>query len=216
MVAVLGKLHRVLSPEDLEIPGLQAFGEFLDLVACIVDVELPPDIGTGFLQHRGQGVAQNTAPGVAHVHGAGGVGGDEFHHVFLAGEHVVFPVVRPRLLHGADGLTEPAGAQGEIQKTGARHGGGGKVAAGKVHVVQQDLGHLPGIFAQGLGGGQAEGGGVVAVGSVLGDFHRGLHGTIGGQKSGCGGRLVGGQGQLQHLILGVLYHIHSSYSLNFL
>ena len=210
VVAVLGELHRILSLEDLEIPGLQTLGEFFDLIACIVDIELPPDIGAGLLQHRGQGVTQDAAPGVAHVHGAGGIGGDELHHVLLACEHIVFAVVRPLMLDGGHGLAEPALTQGEIQKAGTGHGGGGKVAALQVHVVQQNLGHLPGILAQSLGGGQAEGGGVVAVGGVLGDLHRGLHGAVSREKAGIGGLAVGGQGQLQHLVLGVLDHIHSN------
>ena len=36
----------------------------------------------------------HAAPGVAHVHGAGGVGGDELHHDFLALEAVRAAVVR--------------------------------------------------------------------------------------------------------------------------
>ena len=86
MVAVLRKLHRVLALDDLEVPCLQALGELLDLVAGVVDVELPPHVRAGLLQHGCQRIAQHAAPGVAHVHGAGGVGGDELHHVLLTGK----------------------------------------------------------------------------------------------------------------------------------
>ena len=61
---------------------------------------------------------------------------------------------------------------------------------------------------QGLGGGQAEGGGIVAVGGVLGNLHRRGHGRVLGQKALCRGLLIGADGQVQHLVLGVLDHIH--------
>ena len=81
MVAVLGEVDGVLAQDELEVAGLDGAGELVDLVAGVVDVELPADIvrrrGS---EHLGQGVAQDAAPGVAHVHGAGGVGGDELHH----------------------------------------------------------------------------------------------------------------------------------------
>ena len=215
VVAVLGELHGVLTLENLEIAGFQTLGKFFDLIAGVIDIELPPYVGAGLLEHGGQGVAQHAAAGVAHVHGAGGVGGNELHHVLFAPQGVVFTVGFARLLHGAHGLAEPARAQGEVQEPRAGHGGGGEVAAGKLHVVQQELRQLTGVLLQRLGSGQTDGGGVVAVGGVLGDLHRGLHGAAGGQKAGVGSLVIGLQGQLQHLRLGVLNHIHSNSLLTF-
>ena len=210
VVAVLRELHGIFPPEDLEIPGLQALGKFLDLVAGVVDIELPPHICARLFKHRGQSIPQHAAPGVAHVHGAGGIGGDELHHVLLALEHIVFAVVHALGLHGTDGFAEPACAQGEVQEARTGHGGGCEIAALQLHIVQQDLGHLPGILPQSLGRRQTEGGGVVAVGGILGDLHRGPHGALRRQQTGVGGLLIGPQCQIQHLILGILYHIHGN------
>ena len=208
VVAVLGELHGVLALDDLQIPGLQALGKLLNLVAGVVDIELPPHVGAGLLQHRGQGVTQDAAPGVAHVHGAGGVGGDELHHDLLALQDVVAAVGRPLLLHAGHGVPEPLVPQAEIQEARPGHLHGGEIGPGQVHVVHEDLGHLAGILLQGLGGGQAEGGGIVAVGGVLGDLHRRGHSRVLGQKALCRGLLIGADGQVQHLVLGVLDHIH--------
>ena len=54
------------------------------------------------LQDRGQGVPQHAAPGVAHVHGAGGVGGDELHHDLPALQGVGAAVPLPLALHGGE------------------------------------------------------------------------------------------------------------------
>ena len=83
VVAVLGKFHRVLALNDLEVARLDALGELLDLVARVVDVELPLHRRAVPFQHAGERVAEDAAAGVAHVHRASGVGGDELHHVLL-------------------------------------------------------------------------------------------------------------------------------------
>ena len=216
VVAVLGEFHGVLALDDLEIPGLQTLGKFLDLVAGVVDIELPPHIGPGLLQHRGQGVAQDAAPGIAHVHGARGVGGYELHHDLLALQGVVAAIVRALALHAGHGIPEPLVPQAEIQKAGTGHLHGGEVGPCQVHVVHQDLGHLAGVLFQGLGGGQAEGGGIVAVGGVLGDLHRRGHGHVLRQQPLGRGLAIGGNGQVQHLVLGDLDHIHGDALLMFL
>ena len=215
VIAVLGELHGVLALDDLQIPGLQALGKLLDLVAGVVDIELPPHVGAGLLQHRGQGVAQDAAPGVAHVHGAGGVGGDELHHDLLALQGVVAAVGRPLLLHAGHGVPEPLVPQAEIQEARPGHLHGGEIGPGQVHVVHEDLGHLAGVLLQGLGGGQAEGGGVVAVGGILGDLDRGdgLHAI--GQQTLLHGGAVGAARQGGDLVLCALDHIHSFFPRSF-
>ena len=208
MIAVLRELNGVLAADQLLIPGIQAPGKLVDLVTGVVDVELPPHVGTGLLEYGGQRVAQHAATGVAHVHGAGGVGGDELHHVLLSGQRVVAPVVGALRLHTGHGIAEPAAAQPEVQKTGAGQLHGGEIGVRQVHLLRQDLGHLPGVHLHGLGGSQAEGGGIVAVGGILGDLHRGGHRHALRQQAGGGRLLIGGGGQGQHLVLRALDHIH--------
>ena len=180
VVAVLRELHRVLALDDLEVARLQTLGEFLDLVAGVVDVELTGHVGAGLLQHAGQRIAQHTAAGVAHVHGAGGVGGHEFHHVLLPRQHIVLTVARTGGLDAGDGVGIPLAAQPEVQEARACQLHGGEVAALQRHVVDEGLCHLPGVHLHGLGRRQTEGGGIVAVGGILGDLHRRGHGNAGG------------------------------------
>ena len=213
VVAVLGKRHRVLASDDLEVAGLQAPGEFLDLVAGIVDIELTPHLRTGFLQHGGQRIAQHAAAGIAHVHGAGGVGGNKLHHVFLALEHIVAAVVGALVLNAGNGIGKPLVAQTEVQETGACDLHGGEVGAVKHHVLSQDTGDLTGIFAHGLGGCQTVGGGIVPVGGILGDLHRGCYADALGQKPCRRGLFVRGNRQMQDLVFGVLDHIHGRFLL---
>ena len=180
VVAVLREFHGVLALDDLEIAGLQALGELLDLVAGVVDIELAGHVGAGLLQHAGQRVAQHAAAGVAHVHGAGGVGGHEFHHVLLPRQHVVLAVGVTGGLDAGDGVGVPLAAQPEIQEAGAGQLHGGEIAALQRHVVDEGLRHLTGVHLHGLGRRQAEGGGIVAVGGILGDLHRRGHGNAAG------------------------------------
>ena len=70
----------LLALVQLQIADGQALAELLDLVARVVDVELTGHIVTGPVQAGGQAVAQSAAAGIAHVHGTGGVGGNELHH----------------------------------------------------------------------------------------------------------------------------------------
>ena len=179
VVAVLGELHRVLALDDLEIARLQTLGELLDLVAGVVDVELAGHIGAGLLQHTGQRVAQHAAAGVAHVHGAGGVGGHELHHVLLPRQHIVLTIMLADGLDAGDSVGIPLAAQTEVQEAGTRQLHGGEVAALQCHVVNEGLGHLTGVHLHGLGRGQTKRGGIVAVGGVLGDLHRRGHGNAG-------------------------------------
>ncbi len=207
LVAVLGEGHRVLAQEDLQVPGLQGGGEFLDLVAGVVDVELPPDLRSVGLQHSGQGIAQDAAPGVAHVHGAGGVGGDKLHHDLPARQGVGAAVGRALALHGVHDPGVPGGAEAEVEEARPGDLRGGEIAAGEVQVLQQNLGDVPGTHLHGLGGRQGEGGGIVAVGGVLGDLHPGPDGYVSGELPGGGGFLVGFPGQGKDLVLGVLNHV---------
>ena len=207
VVAVLGEGYRVLPQDDLEVAGLQRGGKLLDLVAGVVDVELPPHIGTGGLQHGGQGVPQHAAPGIAHVHGAGGVGGDKLHHDLLALEGVAAAVGCALALHGGQDLPVPLLRQTEVEETCPGNLRRGKVTALQVQILQQNPGDFPGAFLHGLGGGQGKGGGVIAVGRVLGDLHIGPDLHVGRELSGGHSGLVGGVSEGQDLVLGLLDHM---------
>ena len=207
LIAVLREGHCVLPQDDLEVAGLDGVGELVDLVAGVVDVELPRHVGAAGGEHGGQGVAQDAAPGVAHVHGAGGVGGDEFHHDLLALQGVGGAVVIALGLHGGHHVPQPDGVQPEVQEAGAGDLGGGEVAALQVQVLQQLLGHVPGRHPQLLGGSQGKGGGEVAVFRVLGDLHgSALHLGLRQCSLGHGGA-VGVHGQLCGLVFRVLDHV---------
>ena len=209
VVAILGEFHRVLALDDLEVAGLQTLGKLLDLVAGVVDVELAPHVRAGLLKHAGQRIAQHAAPGVAHVHGAGGVGGDELHHDLAALQHVAASVVLARRLNGGNGIVEPLIAQTEVHKAGACDLHGGEVAALQRHMLRQNRRHLTGVHLHSLGRRQTERGGVVAVGHVLGDLHRRLDGHALRQEVFLYSGGVSLLCQLLYLFLGLLDHIHS-------
>ena len=84
LIALLGQGIGFLAAELLQVAHRQTFTELLDLVAGIVDIELAGHIVAGPVQHSSQTVAKRAAAGVAHVHGAGGVGGNELHVVLCA------------------------------------------------------------------------------------------------------------------------------------
>ena len=157
-----------------------------------------------------RGVAQHAAPGVAHVHGAGGVGGDELHHDLLPVPLVALAVSRALPLDVGEHLAVPAGAQVEIQKAGAGNLGPLEVGALQVQMVQDDLGDGPGRHVQGLGPGHGKGGCVVAVADLLGDIHIAPHHRPGGESPGRGGLLIGVLRELGHLVPGRLDEVRHS------
>ena len=167
LVSVLREGHRVLPPDDLEIPGFNGVGELIDLVARVVHVKLPRHVGAARRQHAGQGVSQHAAPGIAHVHGARGVGGDEFHHDLLPLQVVGGAVAGTLALHRLADGSVPAVVETEVQKARSRNLRGGKVAPRQVHVVQQCLGDITGRLPQRLGGRQGKRGGEIAVAQTL-------------------------------------------------
>ena len=207
LIAVLREGEPVLPQGPLHGPGIDGPGKLVDLVPGVVDVELPAHLRPAGGQHGGQGIPQHAAPGVAHVHGAGGVGGDKLHHDLLALEGVGAAIVRPLVLHGGADLLIPAATQPEVQKARPGDLGGGKIASLQVHVVQQGLGDVPGRPPQGLGGRQGKGGGEVAVGGVPRDLHRGGVNFRLGQSPIRRRGPVGRHGQGRGLVLGILDHV---------
>ena len=212
VVAVLGELNGVLAADELDVARLDALGKLFDLVAEVVDVELAPDLCPRPVKHLCERIAEHAAAGVAHVHGAGGVRGDELDHILLAVQPVVAAVVFLLFFHGGDHVGIPLLAEAEVQKAGACDLNGGEVGVAQVHVLGQDLGDLAGILAHGLGSGQAEGRGIVAVGGILGDLHGGNGGNALGQEAFLHSRAVSRRRQLGDLVLCAADHIHSKFS----
>ena len=82
LISVLGHFDAVFV--KLKIAHLKRSGKFFDLVAGIVNIEFAADIVAGFFKHCGKAVADCAAACVAYMHGACGIGGNEFHQNFFA------------------------------------------------------------------------------------------------------------------------------------
>ena len=214
LIAVLREGHLVLPQNKLLIPGVDGNGKLVDLVAGVVDIELPPHVIAQPLQHGGQSVSQHAAPGIADVHGTGGIGGDKLHHHPFPFPLPAGAVGLPGLLHGIQGLGKPLAAQGEVEKAGAGHLHLVKIAALQLHMVHEGLGNVPGGLPQRLGGGQGKGGGVIAVFGILGDIHLCLDVRSGGKCPGGSGLFIGAPGQGGRLFPGgrnqIFRHLLSS------
>ena len=171
LIALGGQRIGFLAAILLQVAHGQALAELLDLVAGIVDVKLAGHIIAGPVQHSGQTVAQSAAAGIAHVHGAGGVGGNELH-IILGTLAVVGAAI---LLVGAGTQyhTGPVSrGQEQVDETGAGDLDLGKHAVGQVgQVAQQGLCDHSGGLAPGTGTGHGQVGGDVAVLHVGGDLH---------------------------------------------
>ena len=149
------------------------------------------------------------------MHRAGGVGGDELDHVLLALEALAAAVGVRLALHVLNDVGVPLFAEAEVQEARAGDFNRSKVGAVELHVLGEDIRDLARVLAHGLGGGQAEGGGVVAVGGILGDLDRGdgLHAI--GQQALLHGGAVGAARQGGDLVLCALDHIHSFFPRSF-
>ena len=193
VIAVLREGDRLLALIELQVTGLQGEAELGNLVAGVVDIELPGDLITGPVQHGGQAVADGAAPGVAHVHRAGGVGGDKFHVDLLAMAVIGAAVLVPQGENALHNGGEPSGPYKKVDEAGAGHLRPLEGGALQVHLLTQDLGNLPGGHGKGLGAGHGGVGGKVALGGIGGDLHH---------KGGQGGVLEGpgGNGPVEALL----------------
>ena len=194
LVALGGQGIVLLVVVVLEVADGQALAELLDLVAGVVDVELAGHVVACPLQNSGQAVAQRAAAGVAHVHGAGGVGRNELYVVLLALAVVGLAVVGG----GAGRHHHPgpeSGGQEQVDKAGAGHFRLGKAAAAQAgQVGQQGFGDHLGGLVPGAGTGHGDVRGDVAVLAVGGHLHDEGGQLGGGQVAGLHGGL-GGLGQ---------------------
>ena len=191
LVAVLGEGHGLLALVQLQVPGLQRGAELVHLVARVVDVELPLHLVAGGLQHRGQSVAQHAAPGVADVHGPGGVGGDELHQHPLALPGVRGAIGSPQRMDVLEHLAVEAGVVGKVQKARPGNLARGEIGGGQIQVFLDGLGDFLGGHAEGAGPGHSGVAGPVAVRAVGGDLQLDFRQGGLGQLAGVDGRLDG-------------------------
>ena len=172
MVGVLRQLHRVLALEYLQIPYLQRQTEFFNLVAGVVDVKFPPHRVSGGIQHAGETIPQRAAPGVAHMHGTGGVGGNIFHHHLFAAAEIGAAELLVLPAHLRDHIAVIGRGEKEIHKSGTGDLRFVKIGAAQLQMGGQRIGNLPGGGVKCPGG---DHGGVdrhIAVFPVGGDLHR--------------------------------------------
>ena len=163
-------------------------------VARVVQVELTGHIVTSPVQHGGQAVAQCAAAGVAHVHGAGGVGGNKLHVVLQALAEVGAAVLLV-LAGGAHHVGEPAQGGVQVDEAGAGDLHPVKIGAGQLRQMGGDgLGNHAGSLAEGAGAGHGQVAGHVAVLRVGGDLHN-KAGQLGLGQAAVGHGGLGGPGQ---------------------
>ena len=204
LIAVLRQGVAFLALEKLQVPHRQRSAEFIDLVAGVVDVEFPGDAVAAPFQGGGQAVADGAAAGVAHVHGAGGVGGNKFHHDLFAAA----------VIAAAEGFALLQHLPGEGSKPGLLHveideAGPGDLAAlhrqgAEIKPLRQQRGKLLRGHAHGAGVDHGGVGGKVAVGGIAGDLHHKGGGFGGGQQALGGGCGKGGGNDRRELPAGLI------------
>ena len=193
LVALLGQRAGFLALVQLQVADGQALAELLDLVAGVVDIELAGDIAAGPIQAGGQTVTQGTAAGVTHVHGAGGVGGNELHVILFAGTGVGAAVFRVGA-GGADSAGEPILTQEQVDEAGACNVHAGEQRAVQVQLGGDSLSDLAGCLMESTRTGHGNVGCYVTVFDVRRDLDDEIGQFRGGQVAiGHGG--LGGIGQ---------------------
>ena len=182
--------------------------ELIHLVARVIDIKFTGHIVARPAEHLGKAVAEHAAARVAHMHGAGRVGGNKLHHDFFGVFGFGAPVVPAKPFHRAERVGIPAAAKGKIQEARSRNGDLLKIGAVQHHRAEQRLGDFAGGHAQRLGALHREGRSPVAVGGVL----RGFDGDGGhagfGQRTGKDSGLIGGADDFRRLAAGVFHQIH--------
>ena len=174
LVAVLGEGHILLALIDLQVPGLQRGAELVHLVAGIIDIKLPFHLVASGVQHGGQSVTQHAATGVADVHGAGGVGGDELHQHPFALAEIGAAVLAAQLVNILQDLPVEPVVIGEVQKAGTGDLALSEIGAFQVQVLLDGLSDLLGRHAEAAGSGHGGVAGPVPVGPVRRDLQSDL------------------------------------------
>ena len=119
MIAILGEFAGILPINLLHQAGIERKAEEGHLIARIIHIEFLMDIRSRPGERIGQAIAHNTAAGIAHMHGTGGIGGNKFYHDPLSVQEVGFTIIRPESCRRFCNGFKIALPQIEIQKAGA-------------------------------------------------------------------------------------------------
>ena len=211
LISVFRKLDGILSADQLDVPGLNGSGKFLDLVSGIIDIELPPHIVAGLLHDRCQSISQHTTAGVAHMHGAGGIGGYKFHHQFLSMSYIHIAVGLSLTVDLLQHITVPLLRQTEIDESGT-----GNIHPGKPGPFQRQMRHqclrdLSGRHPECFCSGHGMVGGKISVGVILGDLHGTMKFSL-GQLSRLDRRSSGIRQKHRDFFFCLFNQIHSLFS----
>ena len=143
----------------------------MDLVACVVHIKLFPGIVPGMCQKIGKGISQYAPTGIAHVHGSGGIGGDELHHHLAPFPLVHLTVSGALPFNGREDLPQPGGTQTKVEESGSGDLHPVKITALQLHVIHQNLCQCTGILPQCFRPRKSKGGSIVPQRGVLGNVH---------------------------------------------
>ena len=163
-VARLGHLN--IAAEQLLVTHVHGVTEHVHLVAVVVDVVLLVHIVAAVAHDARHGIAQGRPTAVAHVEGAGGVGGHVLEvHVALALGNGAATEVVALFAHLAHHALQHGVGQADVDEAGARdlHGGDHIVCR---NVIHDDLGDLAGVLVSELRGAHGDGARPVAVGLI--------------------------------------------------
>ena len=207
VVAVLGELNCVLALYKLKAASLDGGCKLLDLIAGIVYIELTPNIVARSLQNGSQRIAQHAAAGVAHMHWACGVCGNELDHELLTLADIAAAVALALIVYKAHDIAVPLVAHAEVHKARACDLARCKPASVKLHVRNKRLGDLSRRHAHELCACHRKVCGVIAVCGVLGYLDAAVEGNALGQLALCGGGKICIIYELRYLLLGHLNHV---------
>ena len=207
MVAVLRELYLILAEDELAVARVDGGGKLLYLVAGVVDIELAPDVVARAVEYACERVAQHAAAGVAHVHGAGGVCGDELDHALRAVSDVHAAVILALSGDVLQHVAVPALTEAEVDEAGAGDLDGVEPRAIKLHVRRERFGDLARRHVQHAGAGHGVVCGIVAVGGVLGYLNAAAEHRARGQLALFYGLLAGLVQNTAYLLFCVMYQI---------
>ena len=211
LITALGQGIGFLAREMLQIAHGKALAELLNLVAGIVDIKFARDLITRPVEYGCEAIAEGAAARVAHMHGAGGVGGNKLHVDFLAAA-VVGTAVGGAGACAEHDARKIGTAQKQVDEAGARDFDLFKTAVLDIgQMRQQRFRDLTRRLVEGTRARHCEVRGNVAVFGVCGNLHD-ESGQLDLRQRAAGHRSLGGRRQqgarfLQRRLTGVVVPI---------
>ncbi len=148
VVAVLGKLNRILALVDLLISYVERKRKLVDLIACIVDVELTADLIACAVKNCGKAVAESSASCVTHMHRARRIGGNKFNVYLLALAVIRTSVILALCTDILENIGIVAVAEIEIDKSRTCDLNSVKIGTVKICLGNNCVGDLPRSVSQ--------------------------------------------------------------------